>query len=125
MKNIKKAIALLLSILMILAVAPVSVFAEDAGVVVEEDVLDTDADASASELNGFTLIGGFFETLANMLRLVVQFLENMAKQPRHDMMKGPGHGMKKGCKAPKGDACPQKGGCPKAPDCKKDCPKKK
>ena len=77
MKNIKKAIALLLSMLMILAVAPVSVFAEDAGVVVEEDVLDTDADASASELNGFTLIGGFFETLANMLRLVVQFLENM------------------------------------------------
>lgn len=55
----------------------------------------------------------------------VQFLENMAKQPRPDMMKGPGHGMKKGCKAHKGDACPQKGGCPKAPDCKKDCPKKK
>ena len=77
MKNIKKAIALLLSMLMILAVAPVSVFAEDAGVVVEEDVLDTDADASASELNGFTLIGGFFEAIANVLRLVVQFLENM------------------------------------------------
>ena len=77
MKNVKKAIALLLSMLMILAVAPVSVFAEDAGVVVEEDVLDTDADASADGLNGFTLIGGFFEALANVLRLVVEFLGNM------------------------------------------------
>ena len=75
MKKMKKAIALLLSMLMILAVAPVSVFAEDAGVVVEEDVLDTDA--SADGLNGFTLIGGFFEALANVLRLVVEFLGNM------------------------------------------------
>lgn len=76
MKKMKKAIALLLSMLMILAVAPVSVFAEDAGVV-EEDVLDTDADASAGGLNGFTLIGSFFETIGNVLRLVVEFLSNM------------------------------------------------
>lgn len=77
MKKIKKAIALLLSMLMILAVAPVAVFAQEADVVVENDAVDTEADASAEELNGFTLIGGFFEAIANVLRLVVQFLENM------------------------------------------------
>lgn len=77
MKKIKKAIALLLSMLMILAVAPVAVFAQEADVVVENDAVDTEADASEEELNGFTLIGGFFEAIANVLRLVVQFLENM------------------------------------------------
>lgn len=60
----------------------------------------------------------------------VQFLENMAKQPRPDMMKGPKPCMKKGFKGPKGDRCPQKADCKKADckkaaDCQKQCPKKK
>ena len=79
----KKAIALLLAMLMILAVAPVSAFAEEADViVVENDEIDTEA----GSLNGFTLIGSFFESIANVIRLVVQFLENMFSGTGNDAL---------------------------------------
>lgn len=80
----KKAIAMLLAMLMILAVAPVSAFAEEADVIVENEEID--ADASTETLNGFSLIGGFFETIANVLRLVVQFLENMFSGTGNDAL---------------------------------------
>ena len=75
MKKFTKAIALFLSILMILAVAPVSVFAE------EEAVVTPDAEVTEGEsteaISPFALIGKFFESIGETLRIVVEFLMNM------------------------------------------------
>ena len=87
MKKFTKAIALFLSILMILAVAPVSVFAEEA--VVDADVnVETEAeeDAEAETLNPFSLIGKFFESIGETLRIVVEFLMNMFSGTGNDAL---------------------------------------
>lgn len=73
MKVLKKAMALFLAMLMVLAVAP-SAFAEEAEVVVPDADVSEDA---AEEVNPFAFIGMFFESIASILRSVVQFLENM------------------------------------------------
>lgn len=74
MKNFRKAIALFLSMLMILAVAPISVFAEEAAV-----TPDTEAEenTSTATINPFDLIGKFFESIGETLRIVMEFLQNM------------------------------------------------
>ena len=88
MKNIKKAIALLLSMLMILAVAPVSVFAEEEAVVEPDVNVETEAeeDAEAETLNPFSLIGKFFESIGETLRIVVEFLMNMFSGTGNDAL---------------------------------------
>lgn len=77
MKVLKKAMALFLAMLMVLAVAPAA-FAEEA---VEEEIVVPDVeapeDAATETVNPFAFIGMFFESLANILRSVVTFLENM------------------------------------------------
>lgn len=73
MKVLKKAMALFLAMLMVLAVAPAA-FAEEAEVVVPD--VETPED-TAETVNPFAFIGMFFETLAGILRNVVAFLENM------------------------------------------------
>lgn len=75
MKNLKKAMALFLAMLMVLAVAPVSVFAEEADIVAPD--ADVSEDTNAETLNPFALIGKFFEMIGETLRLVIEFLENM------------------------------------------------
>ena len=72
MKVLKKVTALFLAMLMILAVAP-SAFADE---VIEPDV-EISEDAATESVNPFSFIGMFFETLAGILRNVVDFLENM------------------------------------------------
>lgn len=72
MKVLKKVTALFLAMLMILAVAP-SAFADE---VIEPDV-EISEDAATESVNPFAFIGMFFETLAGILRNVVDFLENM------------------------------------------------
>lgn len=84
MKKFTKAIALFLSILMILAVAPVSVFAEE-DVVVTPDAEITE-DESAEAVNPFALIGKFFESIGETLRIVVEFLMNMFSGTGNDAL---------------------------------------
>lgn len=146
MKIFKKAMALFLAMLMILAVAPVSAFADEAndtkitvtfdanggtcetdaliysigaefgylpacearegyeflgwytedGELISETALvafneDTTLyahweDLNATELNPFAFIGKFFEAIGNILRLVVQFLENMFSGTGNDAL---------------------------------------
>lgn len=74
MKNFRKTIALFLSMLMILAVAPISAFAEEA--VVTPDA-EAGEDANTETLNPFALIGKFFEAIGETLRIVIEFLQNM------------------------------------------------
>lgn len=82
MKALKKAMALFLAMLMILAVTPVSVFAEEADV----PAADAPIDESEEALNPFSLIGKFFETIGNVIRLVVEFLENMFSGTGNDAL---------------------------------------
>lgn len=74
MKNFRKAIALFLSMLMILAVAPISVFAEEAAVTPDAE---SGEDTNTEALNPFSLIGKFFEMFGETLRIVLEFLQNM------------------------------------------------
>lgn len=73
----KKFLALLLSVLMLLSVAPVA-FAQDAQeeqtTVVAEDTNEEDADAS---LGAGDLFGGFFIKLGEMLQIIFNFLSNL------------------------------------------------
>lgn len=75
MKIFKKAMALFLAMLMILAVSPVSAFAEEA----EEIVPDagTNEETNTETLNPFSLFGQFFENIGKLLRLVIQFLNSL------------------------------------------------
>lgn len=75
MKKFRKAIALFLSMLMILAVAPVSAFAEEADIVAPD--ADLSEDTETETLNPFSLIGKFFEMIGETLRIVIEFLQNM------------------------------------------------
>ena len=43
-------------------------------------------DLNATELNPFAFIGKFFESIGNILRLVVQFLENMFSGTGNDAL---------------------------------------
>lgn len=87
MKKFTKAIALFLSMLMILAVAPVSVFAEEAVVAPEADAeVEVEEDADAETLNPFSLIGKFFESIGETLRIVVEFLMNMFSGTGNDAL---------------------------------------
>ncbi|MBO5934541.1 MAG: hypothetical protein J6Q94_03535 [Clostridia bacterium] len=89
MKKFTKAIALFLSMLMILAVAPVSVFAEEAVVAPEADAeveVEAEEDAGAETLNPFSLIGKFFESIGETLRIVVEFLMNMFSGTGNDAL---------------------------------------
>lgn len=88
MKKLTKAIALFLSMLMILAVAPVSVFAEEEAVVEPDVNVETEAeeDAEAETLNPFSLIGKFFESIGETLRIVVEFLMNMFSGTGNDAL---------------------------------------
>lgn len=72
MKVLKKVTALFLALLMVLSVAP-SAFAEE---VIEPDV-EISEDVATESVNPFAFIGSFFETIAGILRTVVDFLENM------------------------------------------------
>lgn len=83
MKNLKKAMALFLAMLMILAVSPVSAFADEADVLPDADLSE---DTNTETLNPFALIGKFFENIGNILRLVVQFLENMFSGTGNDAL---------------------------------------
>lgn len=74
MKKFRKAIALFLSMLMILAASPVSVFAEEADIVPDADLSE---DTETETLNPFSLIGKFFEMIGETLRIVIEFLQNM------------------------------------------------
>ena len=91
MKKFTKAIALFLSMLMILGVAPVSVFAEEAVVAPEADVeadaeVEVEEEAGAETLNPFSLIGKFFESIGETLRIVVEFLMNMFSGTGNDAL---------------------------------------
>lgn len=146
MKTFKKSIALLLTMLMILSIAPVAAFAETndykkitvtfdaAGGVCEFNAKDYTVgmefgilpeceerdgynfigwytedgklidetslvafsdditlhaeweDLNAVSLNPFALIGSFFETIGNMLKLVVEFLSNMFSGTGNDAL---------------------------------------
>lgn len=72
----KKIIALLLSVLMLLSIAPVA-FAETAvdetTTVAAEDTEASDSDLSAAG----DLFGGFFERIGDMLRIIFDFLANL------------------------------------------------
>ena len=85
MKKFTKVIALVLSLLMILAVAPITVFAETEVVDVETEV-EVEEDAAAETLNPFSLIGKFFESIGETLRIVVEFLMNMFSGTGNDAL---------------------------------------
>ncbi len=73
----KKFIALLLSILMVFSVSAVA-FAEDDVNNEETTVAEVEDEAADDTLaSGFGLIGGFFEQLGNMLKVIFEFLSNL------------------------------------------------
>lgn len=70
MKIAKKALALFLSMLLAFSVATVA-FAEEAAA---PEVSD---ETTEETLNPFSLFGGFFEKIGELMRIVFEFLENM------------------------------------------------
>ena len=71
MKIAKKALALFLSMLLAFSITTVA-FAEEE--VVEPEI---ENDIAEDTLNPFSLIGGFFEKIGELMRIVFEFLENM------------------------------------------------
>ena len=85
MTVLKKVTALFLAMLMILAVAPITVFAETEVADVETEV-EVEEDAAAETINPFSLIGKFFESIGETLRIVVEFLMNMFSGTGNDAL---------------------------------------
>lgn len=76
MKKMKKVLALMLAVLMMLSITP-AVFAEDAATEEETTVVVEDAGNEDSGLTAGDLFGGFFIKIGELLNTVFQFLANL------------------------------------------------
>ena len=68
----KKILSMILAIAMVLTTMGTVAFAEEE--VVEPEI---ENDIAEDTLNPFSLIGGFFEKIGELMRIVFEFLENM------------------------------------------------
>lgn len=76
MKKFKKAIALLLSLLMLLSVSPVFSLAAEEDDAAAETTTTAQADADTDSGNPFDIIVDFFARIGDLLRIVFEFLIN-------------------------------------------------